>query len=463
MSFRFPQALFFIGSPLECKPSHDLSGLQKFVKDFPDWALIIVVETEQQRKDLSPHLDKLKFPEGHPGGLAIVWNDDGDLLDMLCGDLHFLQVWKVVGGAWYECEDKHIAPSTLAVPLEKCPTCKKPVTFIRQNEEKVKQFTEILKKSVNLMNFDTRSGIALNQTVNPTANVMKNLPYAMGLPEAKALDLEDFNTKGRGKRAICVSAGPSLKTALPALKKIQDDAIILCVGRVFKMLRSEGIRVDYTFSCEMYDWDSVIFEGVTKEMAGDTVMCYPPVCAPETVKKWPGKRLCLFDANTGELLDRKLVMMGGNSVSHHLYNFAGEILQCGQIVLVGQDLSYTESGPITHVDGSNHAWPDAVKKEDGNFQAEAWAACTSDTIGPFSPDCHKSAVVIAPGSMVPVGPILVRTSPAYICFGALFEILIKRHKKATFNACPNGLKIGGAPYADLLALPALEDSSKLVV
>lgn len=462
MSFRFPQALFWIGSPLECKPNNDLSGLQKFVKDFPDWALIIVLETQAQRDALAPHLEKMKFPNGHPGGLAITWNDDEELMDMLCGDLHSLQTWKVVGGAWYECEGKHVSASTLALPLEKCPTCQKPVTFIRQHEERVKQFTEILKNAVNLMNFDTTSGIALHQELNPTANVMKNLPVACGLPEAPALDLEDFLGKGRGKTAFLVSAGPSFKRDVEHLKRLHKDALVLCVGRMYKMLKARDIRVDYTFSCEMYDWDSAIFDNLTKEGVGDTIMCYPPVCAPTTVKKWPGKKLCLFDANTGELLDRKLVMMGGNSVSHHLYNFAGEILGCDQIVMMGQDLAYTEPEEITHVEEANHEWPEEVKVRDKILQNEDWGPVTSDKSGPFYASRHKMAAVVGPG-MSPIGPVLVRTSPSYKCFGSLFEILIKRHKKQTWNSCGNGLKIVGAPYLDLSTLSTLEDCRKLVL
>lgn len=462
MSFRFPQALFWVGSPLDCKPNHDLSGIQKFAKDFPDWAIIIVLETDEERKKLSPLLDKLRFPDGHPGGLAITWNDDMELMDMLCGDLHFVQTWKVVGGAWYECEEKHVSASTLAAPLDKCPTCEKPVTFVRTHEERVKRFSEVLGNAVRLMNFDTSSGIALHQEVSPTSNVMKNLPVACGLPEAPALDLEDFNGKGRGKTAFCVSAGPSFKRDIQHLKRLHTGALVLCVGRMFKMLRAADIRVDFTFSCEMFDWDSAIFEGVTKEMAAETIMCYPPVCAPATVKKWPGKKLCLFDANTGELLDRKLVMMGGNSVSHHVYNFAAEILQCDQVIMMGQDLGYTEPDNHTHADESKHNWPEVVQKRDAVLQDEDWGPCTSDKSGPFYPERHKMAAMVGPG-ITPIGPVLVRTSPSYKCFADLFAILIRRHKKQTWNSCGNGLKIVGAPYLDLSTLPTLEDCRKLVL
>lgn len=463
MSFKFPQALFWIGSPIECKPNHDISVIQKFVKDFPDWAVIFILETEAQQKALSTELEKLKFPKGHPGALALVWTNDEELMDMLCGDLHFLQTWKVVGGAWYECEDKHESASTLAQPLEKCPKCEKPVVFIRQHEERVKHFTEVLKSSVNLMNFDTSSGIALHEAVNPTANVMRNLPIACGLPEAPALDLEDFIGKGRGKTAFCVSAGPSLKRDIEHLRRLHEGALVLCVGRVYKMLREAGIHVDYTFSCEMFDWDSAIFDGFTKEYVGETILGYPPVCSPATVKKWPGKRLCLFDANTAELLDRKVDMMGGNSVSHHQYNFAGEILQCDQIVLVGQDLAYTEPGQITHADHSNHSWPEEIRVRDQILQDEDWGPVTSDKAGPFYAERHKMAGTVGGCAIVPIGPVLVRTSPSYKCFGNLFEILIKRHKKQTWNSCGNGLKIVGAPYLDLSTFTTLEDCRKLVL
>jgi len=267
--------------------------------------------------------------------------------------------------------------------------------------------------------------------------------------------MEDYVGKGKGKTAFCVSAGPSLKHALPHLKRLQDDAVIVCVGRTYKLLRAHGIRVDYTLECEMFDWDSVIFNDLTKESVGDTIFLYPPVCAPATVKKWPGKSLCTFDLNAAELVGNRQAMTGGNSVSHHIYNWAAEILKCDNVILVGQDLSYTEPTGETHAPGSTPDFPEAQKTEDACQQNEAWDECQTQE-GPFNGDATHRIQVIAEGEgMSPFGPVHVRTSPAYQCFRDLLDILIKRHKVKTYNACPNGLKINRAEYVNLGKLESL--------
>ena len=453
MSFQYTKAIFFIGDPSKAKPHCDLSGVQKFIRDHPEYAVIIVVENDAQQKEVHEKLKAVQFPQYHPGGLICTWENDQEMLDSLCGDLHFLQSWRVVGNAWYECKSGHISAATLGDPRLECPECKGEVEFLKQDEERCERFAQLLKTACNLMNFDTRSASVLNATTNPTRNVLRNM---LALPSPPEHVLEDYVGKGSGKVAFCLASGPSLKRMLPHVKRLQDGAITIAAGRNFKLLREHGIRVDFLFSCEMYGWDCVIFDKLSKQECGDTILCFPPVVAAETVAAWPGKKLCTWDANTAELLDRKVAMMGGNSIAHHMYNFAAEILKCSRVVLVGQDLGYTEPGELTHADGTFHAFPDSVKHEDTHYQAEDWGVCTSDWIGPFTPDNHKQNVWIV-GAPKPVGPVLVRTSPSYKNFGSLFEILIHRHKTKTYNACPNGLKIAGAPYLDLGAVASLED------
>ena len=59
--------------------------------------------------------------------------------------------------------------------------------------------------------------------------------------------------------------------------------------------------------------------------------------------------------------------------------------------------------------------------------------------------------------IIPVGSVMVKTSPAYRCFRDLLDILIKRAKVPAYNACPNGLKINRAKYLDLSTLSSLKD------
>lgn len=451
MSFKFPKVLIHIGRPDLSKPHCDMSVIQKFIGDNRDTAVVILVDNEVDQKAMETAVrEQLKFPPYHPGGLIIEWKDDAEMMDLICAELHQPISWRVVGNGWYECKGcGHIASPTLIEPIKDCPKCQKPWEFIRHNEARVATFKTILEKAQSLIHFDTRSGVVLEQAVNPTGNVMKNMPYALGTHENPALDMEAFFGKGKGKPALCISAGPSLDDEIENIKRLQDSCIVVCVGRLYKRLRDAGIRVDYTFSCEMFDWDSAIFDDLGD--VGDTVMCYPPVCAPATVRKWPGKKLCTWDVNSAVLLEKKLCMMGGNSVSHHILNFAAEILQCEPLVLVGQDLAYTKGDGSTHSKGSvPDKWPDEIKAMDHAGHSEIdWAPCTGKGER-FHPECHRQSVLLGPGAKpAPVGAMEVRTSKPYMNFGTLFELLITRHKKKVLNACGEGLKIAGTEYVNL--------------
>ncbi len=452
MTFPFTKVLIHIGRPDLSKPHQDMSIIQKFIKENQDTAIVIITETEEESQIIGEKVkSELKFPLYHPGGLVISWTNDSEMMDMLCAELHTPIAWRIVGNGWYECKEcGNVASPTLIEPLKECPKCSKAWEFVKHNEDRVNKFRDILMKAQQLMHFDTRSGVVLEMGVNPTGNVMKNMPYALGTQEQPALKMKDFVGKGIGKAALCISAGPSLDDEIQNLVRLSKECITICVGRVFKKLRDAGVRIDYTYSCEMFDWDSAIFDTVGDP--GETILCYPPVCAPETVRKWPGKRLCTWDINSAYLVDAGVSMMGGNSVSHHILNFALEILGCEPAILVGQDLAYTKPDGRTHALGSDAAnWPDEVKAQDRNAHGELkWAPCTGKG-DRFCSERHRQAMIVGGGASkpLPVGSMEVFTSQPYINFGTLFEILIARHKKKVLNACGEGLKIAGTEYVNL--------------
>ena len=444
----YPKVLIHVGRPDISRPHKDLSVLQKFALDNPDVAIIIIVDSEEDQLAMEEAVKaQLRWPKGHPGGLIISWRDDGELVDLLCSKMFGTLSWRVVGNGWYVCKNNHEMSPTMTEPIEKCPACGELLTFIRHNEARVDQFRDLLTKAASLMHFDTRSGTILKTMVSPEGNIFKNAAEIIGCKHSTALKLTDFHGKGRGKAVLCVSAGPSLDDEIDNLKRLQDACLILCVGRVYKRLREAGIRVDYTFSCEMFDWDGAIFDGLTD--VGDTVLCYPNVCAPSTVAKWPGKKVCMLDAQMAELLGEKLSMMGGNSVSHHMFNFACEILDADEVVLVGQDLAYTKPG-MTHASQSApEAWPAEVKAQDAAAHAElTWAPCYGQG-GRFNVDCHRQGAFLAGGKFAPLEPMEVLTSKPYQNFATLFEILASRHKKKVMNACGEGLRMAGIPYVNL--------------
>jgi hypothetical protein len=439
-----PKALIHIGRPDAELPHKSFRRVEALFKKYPDVYFVCILWKKEDCEEVGKEIAKLERPKEHPGFEIVHWDNDVSLMDYLCAQLHKFIGAKIVSPGWYNCPNQHTSDRTMDKPLEKCPTCNDPVIYKTEFDEQFQKFAMIFAKVASLINFDTRSGEALNTVVNPTANVMLNMPYAMPIDDAAArnVDMDTLVGTGKGKRAYLVAAGPSLEDALPDLKRLQDTGIIVCVGRVYKLLRENGIRVDYTVSCEMFDWDSVIFDGLTD--VGETILCYPIVCAPATIKKWPGRRTCLWDVNSAEMLKRKKWMMGGNSVAHHVLNFAAEILECDEVIFIGQDLAYTK--PRAHAKGTDHEFPDGVKQGDQAYHTEErWYP--SNGKGAFSDDCFR--IEADPRKAAPIGPVYVRTSQSYLEFLSLFEILLNRHKKKAWNASANGVKIAGAPYLNL--------------
>lgn len=438
MNMKEPNRLFHVGNPMAEEPHKSMERCTKFHEEHPGIHLTYVLWDEKDKAELEPLINKEKSD--------ILMMEDGKavmswLLDRL-GDCVGAQI---VSPRWYVCPEKHITKGTYKELVEKCETCSTGVAIVEPFKDQVIQFVELFAKVIGLANFDTTSGTFLHAAVNPTRNVILNMPYALGTKKHPALTCKDIKGSGKGRAAVIVGAGPSLEDAIPHLKRIQDNVIVVCVGRAYKLLRENGIRVNYTLSCEMFDWDAAIFEGLTD--TGDTVLAYASVCAPATVQKWPGKSVCLWDVETAKLIGRDDYILGGNSVAHHMLNFAAQILECEPIVMVGIDLAYTK--PRTHALGTfADKWPEEIKQKEQEYQNEEWVISTGKGIN-FDPECHRMPVAMGGGGLAISGIVHVRSSPAYVNFGTLFSILIAKHQKKVYNACPNGQKILGTEYLDL--------------
>lgn len=433
-----PTALIHVGRPDAEEPHKSMKRVLKLRRENPKMPLFILVWTGEDFNAMKPFEDeKVK---------VLMWDSDEKLCSFLLDFLVDLVGAFIVGPRHYVCPDKHITEGGYAGLIEKCSKCTLSVVCILQFEEKVKEFAELFEKVIHLANFDTRSGEYLQSVVSVPGNIVRNSPYIVGCEHEQPMEVKD---REKGKTAIVVGAGPSLEDAIPHLVRLsgRDDHFIICVGRVFKMLRDAGVRVAYTASCEMFDWDSAIFDGVSKERAGETVLAFASMCAPATVKAWPGKKAVMLDMQTAQMLGRTDWIYGGNSVAHHMLNFALQILGAKDAILVGIDLAYTKMK--SHADGSHHdKWPDEIKAAENEFQTEAWVPCTGKG-ATFDPNCHRTPVFLGGGGGAVSHIILVRSSPSYECFATLFSILIAKHGKKVWNACSNGQKIGGTEYLDL--------------
>ncbi|ERP31860.1 motility associated factor glycosyltransferase family protein [Chitinivibrio alkaliphilus] len=152
----------------------------------------------------------------------------------------------------------------------------------------------------------------------------------------------------RNKPAVIVASGPSLNKNISLLKEIDDRCLILSCDGSMNLLQKHGIRVDAVGSVEriMYTYDCFYRDATFPE---ETVVVAPTVVQPPLLEKFSrGITFPKAGIPTAEWVnqfseDAKGSMICGPSVSHMLFSFAYQG-GCDPIILIGQDLAYSEEG-----------------------------------------------------------------------------------------------------------------------
>jgi len=286
----------------------------------------------------------------------------------------------------------------------------------------IDEFAGILCGVVNLVNFDNGSGEVLRTDRSPLKNLIGNAPQFLS---PSNISLEEVKGLCKGKIGILVGAGPSLNKEMKNLRKLHrlPNVVMICVARSLRLLQKHYIFPEYTVSCEQYDWDSVILDGLYNMSA--TTLCYNGVCTPSIPSKWKGKKMFIVDHHFREIMGWKYSLDGGNSVAHHCLNILGW-LGCKEVVMVGMDLGYPEGIEKTHAQGTFHDWPEEILGKEHAPQQENWV---------FALDGSR-----------------LRSSFAYQDFATLFRILITKRGIRAYNANPRAHRISNVGVVNLTKL-----------
>ena len=178
-------------------------------------------------------------------------------------------------------------------------------------------------------------------------NLLMNLDhYSRGngvLPLAGAL---------AGKPAVLVAAGPSLAKNIELLSQpgVRDRVCIIAVQTVLKPLLARGIKPHFVTALDHADISKRFYEGLTAEDVEGVTLVVEPKANAAILDAFPGAIRC----SASELLDAILgspakggmaVPMGeltaGATVAHLNYYLA-RYLGCDPVVLIGQDLGFTD-------------------------------------------------------------------------------------------------------------------------
>lgn len=205
-------------------------------------------------------------------------------------------------------------------------------------EEQYNNFIDTIRLHVNILNanhtFYGRMGNAFFY------NIFANYPLM-----AKSKSLIDLNKKlPKDIPAILVSAGPSLDKNINELKKAKNRSFILSTDSAAKALIKHGIEPDMIMTIDP--------KKQFKHFKDDRTRKIPLLCslhsAKEILEIHKGDKYFYHDGNPHieeifEKFDKMLpIIQGGGSVATDAYAIL-ERLQFTTIILIGQDLAYTDN------------------------------------------------------------------------------------------------------------------------
>ncbi|MFM9958994.1 MAG: motility associated factor glycosyltransferase family protein [Phycisphaerales bacterium] len=186
------------------------------------------------------------------------------------------------------------------------------------------------------------------QTDVTARNALMNLEHYAG-----RAGIEGYQGAALGRPALVVSAGPSLKRSIEHLKQpwVRERCVIIAVQTVLKQLLSEGIRPHFVCALDYHEISRRFYEGLTPgDVEGVTLIAEPKANAA-ILDAFPGDKRLAADEILEEILagvdggpgfaGTHAPIRPGATVAHLAYAF-GRFLGCDPLILVGQDLAFTD-------------------------------------------------------------------------------------------------------------------------
>ena len=276
-----------------------------------------------------------------------------------------------------------------------------------------------------------------NDTIDTLIGIehhIKNIPQMLTNPYFKQL-----KNKKNSELAIIVATGPSLVKQLPLLKKIQDYVTIISVDASMPILQKWGIVPDFVTSLERVEATAKFFENTSKEFQEKFITIHASLQHEKVLNNSYGKKILVmrpFHYNKFLKLSKYGYLGIGMSAANMAYELA-YFLGFKKIVLIGQDLAYSE-------DGTSHAKGHVYGEDEVKFK-------------------ESDEYVTKYG-----GNGLIRTSRVWNMFRNFFEKDIEYTKKEgieTINSTEGGARIEGAiemPFEEVAKKHIVKNKKKTI-
>ncbi|GEN35037.1 motility associated factor glycosyltransferase family protein [Aneurinibacillus danicus] len=250
---------------------------------------------------------------------------------------------------------------------------------------------------------------------------IKNAGYLSQHPSAHLI-----KEKLKGLPVIIAAAGPSLTKNIHLLKQAEDKALIIGVGSAINILEKHQIRPHIIMALDSAESEKNVFVNFSDT---SPLLVYTHSLHPDAVAGYSGQKAWVKlkeDSIIGYICSRLnmdyLEIVDGPSVANVAFDFAIRGLRASAVLLVGQDLAYTDNR--YHAAGAVHDSSAHALREE---QLKGYTL-TRDIYG-------------AP----------VYTSRAFIAMKNFFEIYMKYEKPniPVYNCTEGGIPLTGIPNIPL--------------
>ena len=229
----------------------------------------------------------------------------------------------------------------------------------------VRRIKEILVSQIQ------KYGNSIQDNFKGFRNNYKNMPEYM-----TCNSISEIRGKYKGYPAIVVASGPSMEKNIHHIKEAYGKALIIACDASVGACAAQGVIPDAVASIERIPATyNFYYKG--KEFDEDMVLIGPTVLWPDIFKEYPGKKIILAKLSYGadKIISDNFPRVEHEEIGMSCANVAftaAAVAGCNPIILVGQDLAFTDDkihSDTTHTvyEGNNDA-----KGFDGNYVEDVY-------------------------------------------------------------------------------------------
>lgn len=238
--------------------------------------------------------------------------------------------WQPNKAAMFQRLMPHSATIAMAFQrVDHSPSLQLAPEFHRQMRLWCEEFTQFSKTNISTLVINGR---------RTAENVTRNLPWYIATPSLSRL--KDCH---KGKPAVIVSAGPSLRKNKHLLPATAGKAVIIAVQTTLQPLLEMGVEPHFVTSLDYHDICARFFEKLPADLRTELV------AEPKATN-------AIFDLHTGplsllgndfaetlltEMKLQKAKLPSGATVAHLAY-YVAEHCGCDPIIFIGQDLGFSD-------------------------------------------------------------------------------------------------------------------------